>query len=70
MQEKLYPKSKLQAPPLFARIPDKVKEAAVVNHHWNEMWLTSEFAVLPPNVVLMAQMEDIKAVFQKETTEM
>ena len=39
----------------------------VVGYPWNKKLLTTEFTGLPPNVVLMDNMEEIKVVLQKET---
>jgi hypothetical protein len=70
LQNKLHLTNKLRASSLFTSIPNEIKEAAVVRYPWNKTKKTPTFSGLPPHVVLMAQMKDLKQSFKEEMRNM
>ncbi len=70
LQNKLHLTNKLRASSLFTSIPNDIKEAAVVRYPWNKTHKTPTFSGLPPHVVLMAQMKDLKQAFKEEMRNM
>ena len=67
----LHPACKLRSSPLFTAIPPAVKNATVIRYPWERATPnTPTFSGLPPHVVLMSQMKELRTSFENEMRDM
>ena len=65
MNENLHPSSSLRVSPFFEDIPSEFTELSKISYPWNNSDYTPKITGVPPHVLLMADMELLKAKFEK-----
>ena len=67
----LHPSCKLRASPLFTSIPQSIRDAVVIRYPWDKATAnTPAFSGLPPHIVLMSQMKELKMSFEQQMKDM